>query len=127
MAAVYAALLTQAPTRHVEHAVLLWGAVAAVLVAGAGMLWRSRWGWRAAVAGCAILLLLAVVLLVLILLSASFLAGVYGSMGRGAASTALLVGALVLELVGLLPAFQLKFLFTRAGRRHYRLAAEPSR
>jgi hypothetical protein len=119
MAGIYALLLSQVPTEHALHAVLLWSTVGAVLVAGAGMMWRNRWGWRVAVAGCAVLLAVTVALLVLILLSASFLAGVYGAMGRGAAFTALLAGALVIELVGLLPAFQMKFLFTRAGRRHY--------
>lgn len=119
-AAVYSVvLLVLAPTRHPLHATLLWSAVAAVALAGAGMLWRNRWGWRIAAAGCALLLLLAIVLLVLILLSASFLAGVYGSMGQGAAMMALLAGALVIELIALLPAFQLKFLLTRAGQRHY--------
>ena len=119
MAGVYALLMIQAPTRHAGQAALLWGTVGAVVLAGVGMLWRSRWGWRAAVAGCTALLVIAVVILVLILLSASFLSGVYGSMGRGAAMMALLAGALVIEVCGILPAFQLKFLFTRAGRRLY--------
>lgn len=119
MAGVYALLMTQAPTRHPGQAALLWGTVVAVALAGVGMLWRNRWGWRAAVTGCTALLVIAVVILVLILLSASFLSGVYGSMGRGAAMMALLAGALVIEVCGLLPAFQLKFLFTRAGRRLY--------
>lgn len=119
MAGVYALLMTQAPTRHGGQAVLLWGTVVAVVLAGVGMLWRSRWGWRAAVAGCTALLVIAVVILVLILMSASFLSGVYGSMGRGAAMMALLAGALVIEVCGILPALQLKFLFTRAGRRLY--------
>ena len=119
LAAAYAVLLSQFPTRHTEHAVLLWSMVGAVTLAGAGMLWRSRWGWRIAMAGCALLLLVAVVLLVLILLSAAFLAGVYGAMGRGAATIAVLAGALVIEFLALLPAFQLKFLLTRAGRRHF--------
>lgn len=127
MAAIYALVILQSPTRHALHATLLWSTVAAVGLAGVGMLWRSRWGRRVAVAGCALLLLLAVLLLVLILLSASFLAGVYGSMGRGAASMALLAGALVVELMALLPAFQLKFLMTRAGRRHYARAARSAR
>jgi hypothetical protein len=117
--AFYAFLLAQAPTRHATGAVLLWGTVAAVVLAGAGMVVRNRWGWRVAVAGCGALLLVTVALLVLVLLSASFLAGVYGSMGRGAATMAILAGAVIVELCGLLPAFQLKFLMTRAGRRWF--------
>lgn len=128
MAIVYALLITQAPTRHAGGSALLWSTVVAVVLAGVGMLWRSRWGWRAAVAGCALLLVATTLILILILLSASFLAGVYGAMGRGAAMMALLAGALVVEFCGILPAFQLKFLLTRAGRRHYKVSvAEPAR
>jgi len=126
MAIVYALMLSQVPTRHTHHQILIWSTVGAVVVAGAGMLWRSPWGRRVAMAGCAVLLAVTVFLLVMILLSASFLAGVYGSMGRGAAGMALLAGALAIELIGLLPAFQLKFLMTRAGRHHFaRAAARP--
>jgi hypothetical protein len=119
-AALYAFLLAQVPTRHGLHGALLWSTVAAVVVAGAGMMVRNRWGWRAAVAGCGALLLVACVLLVLVLLSASFLSGVYGSMGQGAAMMALMAGAIIIELCGVLPALQLKFLMTRAGRRWFR-------
>ena len=118
-AAFYALLLIQAPTRHGLHGALLWSTVAAVVLAGVGMVLRNRWGWRAAVAGCGALLLVTLGLLVLLLVSASFLSGVYGSMGQGAAMMALLAGALIIELCGLLPAFQLKFLMTRAGRRWF--------
>jgi len=118
-AALYAFLLWQVPTRHGLHGALLWSTVGAVVLAGAGMVVRNRWGWRVAVAGCGALLLVTVALLVLVLLSASFLSGVYGSMGQGAATMTILAGALIVELVGLLPAFQLKFLMTRAGRRWF--------
>lgn len=124
-AILYAFLLTQAPTRHAMHSLLLWATVGSVAVAGAGMIVGGRWGWRLSVAGCVVLLLLTVSLLVMILASASFLSGVYGSMGQGAALIALLAGAVVIELVGLLPAFQLKYLMTRAGRRRFTL--EPLR
>lgn len=119
MAVVYAVVLTQAPTRHAAHAALLWSTVVLVVVAGAGMLVRRRWGRRAAMAACGAMLVCTVILLVLLLMSASFLAGVYGAMGRSAAGMTLLIAALVIELMGLLPAFQLKFLMTRAGRRWY--------
>lgn len=118
-AALYAVLLSQVPTRHGLHGAILWSTVAAVVLAGAGMVVKNRWGWRLAVAGCGALLLVTVALLLLVLLSASFLSGVYGSMGQGAAMMALLAGALIVEVCGLLPAFQLKFLMTRAGRRWF--------
>jgi len=116
--AFYAFLLLQVPTRDALGGALLWSTVVAVVLAGAGMV-RNRWGWRFAVAGCGALLLLTVLLLVLVLLSASFLSGVYGSMGRGAATMALLAAALIVELCGILPALQLKYLMTRAGRRWF--------
>ena len=119
MAIIYAVVLTQAPTRHAAHAALLWTTVVLVVVAGAGMLVRRRWGRRAAMAACGAMLICTVTVLVLLLMSASFLAGVYGAMGRSAAGMTLLIAALVIELMGLLPAFQLKFLMTRAGRRWY--------
>lgn len=118
-AVVYALLVSEVPNRHPAANALLWSTVVAVALAGVGMLVRNRWGWRASVAGCGLLLVVTVALLVLLLLSASFLSGVYGSMGKGAALFAVLGGALVIELCGLLPAFQLKFLMTRAGRRHF--------
>jgi hypothetical protein len=119
LALVYAGAIIQAPTRHGLGGALLWGAAGAVLLAGAGMLWRRPWGRRIAMAGCAALLVLCVLILVLILMSAAFLSGVYGSMGEGAAMIALLAGAVVIQFLGILPALQLKFLMTRAGRRTY--------
>jgi hypothetical protein len=118
-AACYAFLVGQVPTRHALHGALLWSTVVSVVLAGAGMVVRNRWGWRVAVAGCGALLLVGVALLVLVLVSAAFLSGVYGSMGRGAALMAILAGALIVELCGVLPALQLKFLMTRAGRRWF--------
>jgi len=118
-AAFYAVLVGQVPTRDPLGSALLWSTVVAVVLAGTGMFVRNRWGWRVAVAGCGLLLLLTVLLLILVLLSASFLSGVYGSMGRGAATMAILAGALIVELCGILPALQLKYLMTRAGRRWF--------
>jgi hypothetical protein len=117
--AFYAFLLLQVPTRDPLGSALLWSTVVAVVLAGSAMFVRNRWGWRIAVAGCGALLLVTVVLLVLVLLSASFLSGVYGAMGRGAATMAILAGALIVELCGILPALQLKYLMTRAGRRWF--------
>jgi hypothetical protein len=59
------------------------------------------------------------VLLVRIAISAAFLAGVYGAFGQAAATFALVMVALVIELVALLPIVQVKYLMTRAGRRAF--------
>lgn len=123
MAVAYVVLVTWlSPTRHLAGQVLLWGMVVTVVLMGAATLTRNRWGWRVAAGACGLLLLLELVLLGLILASAAFLAGVYGAFGRGAATMALLAALLTIQGVALLPAFQLKFLMTRAGRKSYGLA-----
>ena len=110
------------PARDTMGASLQWLLVIAMALAGGGMCMPTKRGWWMSVTGCALLLVLEVVLLVLLLLSASYLAGVYGSFGRGASALALVVAALSIELVALLPALQLKYLLTRAGRRAFGVA-----
>ena len=46
----------------------------------------ARIGWIVAVAGATLMLVVTVVLLGLLLASAAFLSGVYGAIGKGAAS-----------------------------------------
>lgn len=120
MLVVYFVLLVKvAPSRHGTTQAIAYLMMLSVVAMGAAMFVRNRWGWRVAVTACGTLLLLAVVVLVLILMSAGFLAGVYGAFGKAASMFALLAAALVIELVALLPALQLKFLMTRAGRRWF--------
>jgi hypothetical protein len=120
LAAIYAVLLVSVlPVGHAGPSGLLWALVACDVVMAAGMLVRHRWGWRVAAGMCGLMLLLELVLLVLLVVSAAFLAGVYGSFGKGAALLTLVAAFLSLQLVALVPALQLKFLLTRAGRRHY--------
>lgn len=69
--------------------------------------------------GMSLLLALTIVLIVRVLISAAFLSGVYGAFGKAASSTALMGVAIVIEAVGLLPLFQIKYMRTRAGRRAY--------
>ena len=107
------------PARNYFGIVLQWLLVFSMALAGVGMLRPSRKGWIVSVASCVALLLAELTLLLLLLLSASYLAGVYGSFGRGASALALVVAALSIELVALLPALQLKYLLTRAGRRAF--------
>lgn len=107
------------PSRQFSSALLQWFLVFSVGLAGLGTWVRRPWGWKLAVVGCAMLLLCELILLVLLLISASYLAGVYGSFGQAASALALVVAALSIELVALLPAFQLKYLLSRAGRRAY--------
>jgi hypothetical protein len=128
MAALYAVLLFGViPSRDGWVQVLCALLVAAPVVMGAAMLVRRSWSFWLGVAGCVFLLGLAVLFLVLTLTSAAFLAGVYGAFGRAASMFALLAAALVIELVALLPVFQLKFLMTRAGRRWFTTGPAPQR
>ena len=109
------------PTRHAGGQWLLGALTGALAITAGSMLVRHPWGWRVAVGGCVGLLVGTVVLLVLILWSSAVLAGVYGAFGRAAATLSLVFAALAIELVGLLPALQLKYLMTRAGRAHFRV------
>ena len=130
-AVVYVFAVTElSPNRHAWAQALLFclpvGAV--VLAAGtlAGALVKdarlARIAWIAAVAGATLMLVVTVVLLALLLASAAFLSGVYGAIGKGAASGVLAAAALIVEVCGILPAFQLKYLMTRGGRRAFGLA-----
>jgi len=107
------------PNRLPSAAIHLWTLPIALAVMGAGTLWGGRRGWQVAV-GAGSLVVFGLVLLILrIIVSAAFLAGVYGAFGQGAAMSGALAVALLVELVGLLPVAQIKFLLSRAGRRAY--------
>ena len=105
--------LTQSPLDRFQ--LLTLPAFAAVMAAG--MLISKKHGWWISVIGCSALLLSAVIIIARILISISFLAAVYGGFGKAASSFALLAVALIVEVVVLLPLFQLKYLLSRAGRR----------
>jgi hypothetical protein len=123
-AAVYAiAIWKVIPNRLPSAAAHLWMFPLATLVMAAGTLLGTRRGWWIAVVGGSAVLLAMVLLIVRILISAAFLAGVYGAFGKAAATFALVMVALVIELVALLPIVQIKYLMTRTGRRAYGMPA----
>jgi len=113
------------PNRHAWAQALLWLLPVAVGLLGAGTVGAAvlrdarlnRIAWTTAVTGGALMIVVVIVLLCLLLMSAAFLAGVYGAFGKGAAAGCLGAAAAIVELCGLLPAFQLKYLMTRGGRR----------
>lgn len=120
MAALYAVVLFGVvPSRHGWVQALSALVVGAAVLMGAAMVFRRTWSWWLGVGSCIALLALGALFLVLTVASAAFLAGVYGSFGQAGALLALIAAALIIELVALLPAFQLKFLMTRAGRRAF--------
>ncbi len=114
-----------APNRHAWAEALLLllpvgtFAMGAGTLAGALIAKAARPGWIAAIAGGALVLIVTVIVLGLLVASAAFLAGVYGAFGKAAASGMLAAAALIVEFVALLPAFQLKYLLGRAGRRAF--------
>lgn len=114
-------LLGVLPNRHGWAAAFLWAMVGLGALMGGAMLVRNRWGWRVAAAACGALIVMWLVLIVILLMTAGFLAGVYGGFGQAAALGVIGIAFLSLQIIALLPAFQLKFLMTRAGRRHFSL------
>ena len=121
-ALLFAALAAQIPSRHPGSAALLWSVVGAFVALGAGSAMRSAWGWRAAVIAALSLVALELVLLTLIVSSAAFLAGVYGSLGRGAAAIAIGLALLSVEVIALVPLLQLRYLWSRGGRASFGVA-----
>jgi hypothetical protein len=117
-AAVYAVAIWKViPNRLPSATAHLWTFPVASLVMAAGMLLGGRHGWWTAVIGGSLALASTALLIVRIAISAAFLAGVYGAFGKAAATFALVMVALVIELVALLPIVQVKHLMSRAGRR----------
>jgi len=105
------------PNRLPSAAIHLWTFPIATAVIAGGMLVGGPRGWRIAVVGGSLVLLSVFLLIVRIVISAAFLAGVYGGFGKAASTFALVMIALVVELVALLPLVQVKYLLSRAGRR----------
>lgn len=117
-AAAYAiAIWKVIPNRLPSAALHLWTFPVATLAIAAGMLLGGPRGWRIAVVGGSLVLVSVFLLIVRIVISAAFLAGVYGGFGKAASTFALVMIALVIELVALLPLVQVKYLMSRAGRR----------
>jgi hypothetical protein len=76
-------------------------------------------GRLVAIVAGSVLLLSVIVLIARVLVSAAFLAGVYGAFGQAAATFALVAVALMIEVVALVPMFQIKYLMSRAGKRAF--------
>jgi hypothetical protein len=93
-----------------------------VMAFGCASVFVPQWkriGRRVAIVAGSVLLLSVIVLIIRVLVSAAFLAGVYGAFGKAAATFALIAIALVIEAVALLPIVQIKYLMSRAGQRAF--------
>ncbi len=108
--------------RHWWARVLLYllPVATAVMAIGTGV--GRRVGWWMTIGAGATMLVWTVAFILLLLKTASYLSGVYGAFGKAAASGMLLAVALIVEFVAILPALQLKWSLTRAGRRAFGLA-----
>lgn len=114
------------PNRHASAFVHLWALPVLLQLMAIGLVLgrlggerAKKAGWWMGVIGGSGLLLVTVLLIIRVLVSAAFLSGVYGAFGKAAAMSALIGIALIVELVALLPLFQVKWLMTRAGRRSH--------
>lgn len=117
------AILKVIPNRLPSAAAHLWTFPIATAVMAGGMFAGNRHGWWIAVAGGSAVLLSTFLLIVRIVISAAFLSGVYGAFGKAAATFAIVMIAVIIEVVALLPIVQVKYLMTRAGRRAYGVPA----
>jgi hypothetical protein len=114
---VAAALLSPAPAWGPRVVVL---ALAALLTATAvGLLLRARWGRLLGLGTSIALLVCAFVSIALLVASAAYLRGIFGGFGEGAALVCLVAIALLVEVMVLLPAFQVRFLLRDDVRRHF--------
>jgi len=117
---IYALCMWKVIPNRLPSAMLHLATVPAfTLVMAVGTLVGGRFGWWLAVVGGSIVLLSTIILIARILASAAFLAGVYGAFGKAASTFALVSVALLVEVVGLLPICQVRFLMSRPGRRAY--------
>lgn len=105
------------PNRLPTASLHLWTFPILTVGAALGMALGGRRGWRLAVTSGSLVLLSLFLLIVRIVISSAFLAGTYGAFGKAASTFALVMIALVVELVALLPIVQVKYLMSRAGRR----------
>jgi hypothetical protein len=89
---------------------------AVLLVSAAGLFTRARWAERATRLASFIVLALGLALVTTLALTASWLWGVYGPLGRGGAMLLVLVAALALPYLVALPALQLLWIGAPRGR-----------
>lgn len=107
------------PNRLPSAAFHLWTFPVLTAVMGGASLVGGRNGRRVAIAAGSLLMFSLALVIVRILVSAAFLAGVYGAFGKAASMFALVAVALIVEIVGLVPLFHIRYLMSRAGRRAF--------
>ncbi len=107
------------PNRLPSASMHLWTFPILTFVMAVGTMSGHRIGWWIAVMAGGALMLSVMLLIVRILISAAFLAGVYGAFGKAAATFSFVAIALIAEAVALIPIFHIKWLMSRRGKRVY--------
>jgi|MudIll2142460700_1097286.scaffolds.fasta_scaffold03668_3 hypothetical protein len=105
------------PNRLPSAALHLWTFPVLTFVMAAGTLSGMRVGWWMSVMAGGALLLSVMLVIVRILISAAFLAGVYGAFGKAAATFSFVAIALIAQVVALIPIFHIRWLMSRRGKR----------
>lgn len=112
--------LEVAPSRSGSVKLLVWALFVGLVLSGAALIARRRWSGWVGLAVAGLLLTFTLFLISALALSASYLRGVYGGFGKGAATVCLLAAFLAVEVFGLLPVFQIRFLLRPEVRRRLR-------
>lgn len=116
LAALYAYLVFYlVPSRSPVFTWAACGFIGVVLAGGVGMLVPGRWGRVVASGAAVVMLLVCVTLLLLLVSSAAYLHGIYGGVGQAGAAIGLVAAALTVEVVGLVPALKLAYLWRTRG------------
>lgn len=107
------------PNRLPSAAFHLWTFPVLTFAMGAGTLSGTRIGWWVTVLAGGALLLSVMLVIVRILVSAAFLAGVYGAFGKAAATFSFVAIALIGQVVALIPIFHIRWMMSRRGKRAF--------
>jgi hypothetical protein len=107
------------PNRLPSAALHLWSFPLFTVLMAAGTLSGMRAGWWVAVCAGGAVLLSVILVIARILVSAAFLAGVYGAFGKAAATFSFVAIALIAQVAGLLPIFHIRWLMSRRGKRAF--------
>jgi len=112
-ALVYLGVWRGLPARYWPIDLVGTAVILVLAVAGGGLLSRATWGpWFARVASI-LTLGLGLLLVAVLAITASYLSGIYGPVGRGGSLILILVGALSFPYLVLLPAAQLAWIGPR--------------
>ncbi len=119
-AALYAYLgFAVAPGRALAWNLALSTVILLLAASGVALVAGVKAARPLAVATHALLLAFCATTVALLVAGAAYLRGVYGALGQGAAWVSLVAAALVVELCGLLPIFQLRLLLGAEAKRHF--------